>query len=1133
MDTTKEIHDEKTLNVNDITPIKCKKKRRVNIILLVIGLVLGVVCITTIILSLVFSDSTIGGSIVRDINIVLISTTTTLLGLYVTAFIFLNDSLKNRTKEDPQIKEAVNDILDGYRNNMIYLAIGTIITIVIQIVCNVILGRPQEYDTSIENMRVSFNSVIWIVFILASGCTLFIIAWIILASKDIMSSDYLIAQQSERNLKSHMSALLELYQKVERGEKTKPGELTSDMSGKDIMDTFAHKEYSFRLAYDSLEKSRERNRQSDINNAFKSKEAYVIRFGKIVRFIESIVSRICDNNIDKSIMNGNLLTQSMSSGFEYLYCSESQNSVLDVRDEKRFLDHLKYQIITSKRFENKPFDNLEVEAAFSRAKNEFSKLSFSDSSENPTFQNFLRRLATDDYSETDTTTTQSEYIIEYKKQMKEIIGEFFDGFEHLVGYRDALVRYGQYDERAKNKRFIKNKRSKDVEKVSNDERRILEYAEIFKRVLIDRFTSFVKINDLNLGNSTLDKGWFNYSELSDSNFTHSSFRYARMENAILRNCDLSTCSFILADASDTDFMGSNFNYSDLTGMDLTDCNLNKTQMNSIILRDARIDNYFGLKVLFRSENIVIDELDERKRWQKSIRERAREGNSATSDEKIREAFSNLRDGKAIREDILGTISGRRVVKGLEKLGASCCLPKTDTNTQINTDEGCVLDESYKLINEYLTDFIKYRKYNKVSREIYNKIPSVREKEDILFKDEREKYLGKIYFGVASLRSASVNEVLMKDIDFSFVPISEASFRDSDLSGAEMYYTMAQSVMFHRTNLNRMDAYISDFKGSNFCEATLVGSTLTDCNFQGCNFSKALLLNSVVFNTNQSPQLKSKNENASKQDTIYSPLYLKHFIKKVVDEPNEIQKMLEKVDDEEIFVENGVEKRRHIIELDADRNFSDCEFSDVIANEMLVFNTNMMRSRFDRASIRSAMFYNTLLRWCMSKQANFANSIFIGASFHQASFEETNFSRARFFACEFSNANMDNSTFISTKMEKIIFDETNLSNCKFSSAVIRNCTFNKCNFEQVIFDNNTKFINVIFSGIDFSKVIGLDQAKFKNCVFDGIDGFGCEELNLLTPLEIKEVYVELDEEKSAGVNQVNIYSSPSLAKEHRN
>lgn len=1140
---------------------KFKKKGRINVYLLAAGGILILAFVAAMILSKTFPDTTIGISIVRDINIALISTIATLLGLYVTAFIFLNDSLKNRVKEDPQIKEAVNDILYGYRRNMRFLAIGTIATIVAQIVLNVVLGRVQTTDASIENLRLMLDSHLWRLFIGFSVITLFFISWIILASKDIMNSDYLIAQQSKRNMDSHKKVLVGLHDAIKRKPEPNAGDGSApdtanagasdkdimSMSGNEIMHTFATRPYSFHLAHENVAKNAANALREESDDA--DKESYVIRLGKIIRFIEAIVGRICDNNIDKSIMNGNLLTESMRSGFEYLYCSASPNTVLDVRDEKRFLDHLKYQIITSKRFKNLPFDNKEVEEAFGRARNEFKKMAFvdlSDESYQGAVHELLTMLTSEERDDTK-TANQSNYIATYKKQIKGIIGEFFNGFEHLVGYRDALVRFDQYGARVKEKSGWKiwpfsRKRLQVEAKPDEDEEKILHYAEVVKRVLIDRFTSFVKINDLNLGNSTMDKGWFNYSELSASNFTHSSFRFARLENAILRNCDLSTCSFILADASDSDFSGSNFNYSDLTGMDLTDCNLNNTQMNSIVLRDARIDNYYwGLVMLFRGNDneSISKELGDRQKWQNEIRKRAQKNGSEKKDEAIKRAFTELRRGEAIRKDILDAIADRDVADHMKALAESCKLTEGETDTHINTENGCVLEKSYDAITKHIEDFLNYRKYNKVSREIYKKIPQARINEKLNQKGNnmRETLFGKVYFGEASLKSASVNDVLMKDIDFSFVPISDASFRNSDLSGAEMYYTVAQSVMFHKTNLNKMDAYLSDFSKSNFREATLVGATLTDCNFRSCNFSEALLLNTLIVNTKEPPNFDTTDPDNGGPDnggpdggpdggsdkTVYSPIYLKYFLKKAEDDPNEVQKLLEKVVEEADVEDNGKTVRQKVTELDAGRSFTECEFSKAIANEMLVFNTNMTRARFDEASVRSSLFYNTLMHWCICKETNFSNSIFIGVSFHQASCSDTNFSRAKFFASEFSNANLNRSSFISARMEKVIFDETNLADCKFSSAQISNCSFNKCNFQKVIFDDSTVFTNVIFSGIDFSETIGLDQVTFNNCIFDGANIAYDEELNLSAPLKSTPVSVE-KEAKSAGVQEKKLYSS---------
>ena len=1037
--------------------------------------------IVTVPIAIFVPQLEIGTSVVRDINILMISTLATLLGLYVTAFIFLNESLKNREKDDPTIKEAVNLILDRYRINMIWIAISTVATIVLEVVCNIFLGQPQG-NISIEDLRLSLHSWVWFLFIFTTVCAVFILAWIIIASRDITNSDRLIAAQSVRNLKYHQDKLINAFDEIEpkgkalieQKDKESPTDFGS-MTGELIFKKFVDDEHKYKreMAYASISE-----RLEDIDDLKDFRDKFILELGKVIRFIEQIISRICDNNIDKSVMNREYVYQSMRSGFNYLYARDKKESILDVRDQYRFFDHLKYQIITDIRFKKKPFDNDEVEKSFERAKKFFMTLHFSKDS---------------DY--------KKKYIEEYQKTMRTLIDQFFKEYESLIGYRDAMIHYDRY-------RRSQKKHNAEMESVEdvNNQKKILKFAEIYKRILLDRFTSFVKLNDLNLGNSTMDKSWFNYSELSDGNFTHSSFKFARLENAILRNCDLSTCNFILADASGSDFTESNFSYSDMTGLDLTDAILNKAQMNAVIFRDERIDTYYeGIRCLLSDNGASLQAVTNSQVWHTDFKQRMSiEMSTETQKERlIAESYENLRNGNVIQENILRYINGNDAADQQDDLYISCRLDENSSFDFSINDEttGCVLNSSYRIISDRLRDFFDYRKYCRVDPQLYEQIATAREKEEKRDQNERENKYGKIYFGIAKLHAASVNEVSMQGIDFSHVHIDLASFHDSDLSNCAMYYTFSQSAMFHMTNLNGLDAYEADFSGSNFEKASLVGALLTNCNFTNCNFKRAIMLNTIIIN-----------------EFVDRP-YMARFLTRTP-RHSQLQSELERAEDEESY-EDGT---RRIEQIDKGHNFKECEFKEILANNVIIINVNMMRSRFERASMRSGLFYNVLLRWCDFRGADFANSIFIGTSFHQSNLEDALLSRSRFYACDFSNASLKKTNLISTRIEKVIFDEANLNGCNFSSANVIGCTFSNCNLTGAIFDNNTQFKHCVFCGIDFEKIIGLSEAQFIECVFESGDNdtmANSEELQLSNQVFLYRV--NSDENISKSSNRV-FYSS---------
>lgn len=1093
---------------------------------IVAGIVLIVGVLFTIICSTLPNIPAIGSSIVRDINILLISTNATLIGLYVTAFIFLNDSLKTRVKEDPTITEAVQIILHDYRRNMFIISLGTIITILLEIVNNIMLGGPDVSD--IDNLFITVSDWRWLFFVLVTVCSIFVTVWIISSSSDITNSDGLIATQSKKNLREHEKAILEDLEKIVADEnvlspslfsqlrdkyheysRQTTGDVFACFTGKDILDCFSDgndksksqkennsettaedsdKGYSFALAYHKVKKSNPEmclekciadytSDKADFEKRFPTSDS-ILFIGKKARFIQSMVAKICDNNIDKSIMNADFIHQSMESGFKWLYASEQFEKndsttavVIDVRDANRFLDHIKYRIIADILFEELPYSNETVESLFAQVCDYFN------STDTAGKQNWVSNI--EENEKIDLLREKKHRISNYKKNMQTIVTHFFEGYRHIMGYRDAMVHFSQYTK--------KDKKKKREEVISLlNARKVNIYTEILKRVLVDRFTSFVKTDDLNLGNSTLDKGWFNYSEFTKSNFTHSTFRFARIENAIMRNCDLSTCSFINADASGTDFKDSNFSYSNLTGMDLTETILDNAQMNSVLLRDRLIDNYdAGMYMLINNldtaQNKYCNELKS----------------------ELIERYSWLHDNGEF--DINNSLSSfQEIIKDLivDKADYNVKISETDEDVSLQNENGeFILTQAHERISEKIDDFLKYHKHYKISKKVSEAIPEARKIEARERKDadgnpitsnktRREQLYGKINFNVATLMSASANNVTMKNTDFSYVNMDSASFYDSELSNAEMYHSKARGTLFMETNLNDLDAYLSDFSSSNFTEANLINANLIDCTATGCNFTRALMINTRIVNS---------LDNLPSQ---YPRLYMERFTKKIGDEEDPIYTDIFTASDSEYLLSDDKHNRyvdvdtnkptadpsraktRKITDLEHtkdNRAYTDCTFSDIIANELFALNVNFNRSNFTKASLKNCLIYNSLMRWCEFEKTSFNNSLAYGVSFFQSNFTNASFSRAKIYGCEFSNVNLSSTRLISANISKSIFEESNFNGCNFASADVNNCSFRKCNFAKINISGCT-FKNCYFCEVDFSGAIGLDEATFINCVF---------------------------------------------------
>lgn len=1005
----------------------------------------------------------IGTSILRDINITLFSTLATLLGLYITAFIFLNDSLKNRRNEDTTLKDPVSGILKSCHARIILFAIVTILVIVYDVIINIRLGSATP--TGQPNIKYDVENTIralgndegfldWNLFLIGAIVSAFLVIILIIESAKIMNSDRLIQNHSKRILKiarDNLSRIIDDLPNDNTIDQSSPlhdliGNLSSfedEKTKTDYCEILKSKNYSIPKIYNNKHNPEKRdNLENDLGD--EGIGEFSMRFGKAVRLLEELLSRICDNNIDRSILSKEKDFENIESGFAWLYSNNDamgDTKTLDVRDEKRFLDYLKYQLITEKYYSTHPFNNVAFEKDFELLKDAFFKLDFSPK-EKP---------------------TQESLIYDYKQKMVFIIQCFFMGYKQLVEYRNALIH-------------IRTPRLKiSRAKLFANKEKILDYSNTLIQVLIDLFSSFVKINDLNLGNSILDKGWFNYSELSDSSFTHSSFKFARIENAVLKHCDLSTCCFIDADASDTDFSNSNFNYSDLTGTDLSGCTLNEAQMANILLRKkAECYPFNGLSLVIDN---ALDAI-ENGRYPKTTtdKETGEQKDIKPELEYAKNTLKCLKTFKITEIDLESILLRKGLADPTSVLYKKCFMESffTDDNDARYAISD-YMNRAYGEAMELLHPFFQNRDmaiFDKKSLNALRIACEIEEITDLQKKDEekrnksvREKQFGKLSLSVATLREATANKASVPCADFSYVDLTRAALKDSDLSEATMYYTEALQATLHESNLNQLNAHQANYNGATFSQANLIGAIFTDCLMDACIFKEANLLDAKIINSSNASPLKVPFCRVIYNNEPILPSA--SMLHSVIDEHAELPSNHNKasnVDSEKVpFAPN-------------------CNFFNAIADNVMIINVDMQKSRFENATMRNGLLFNNIMWWNNFKRAELSNAIIAGVSFYQSNFVRAQLGRTFIYSSDFIGANLAETSFISALLNTVVFDQTKLDESNFSSATIKNSTFRCCSFKNVIL-TGACFENVLFDSIEgFENAVGLEQAKFKNCIF---------------------------------------------------
>ena len=786
-----------------------------------------------------------------------------------------------------------------------------------------------------------------------------------------------------------------------------------DAAFEDLLDTCGQLDYSFHSVIGEIKRSDE-----DFDP-----EVGMILLCKNVRIMEDLISKICSNNIEKSIIDGEKHFKSMRLGFEWLFCHNDINestsiNKLDIRDENRYLDYIKCMIlIKSKSISSLPNSSIEIDQYFEYIKAAFDKQKFTE------------------------FKTIKDRIENYKNRVKHLTEHFFTIYELLVQYRDAL--------------FYEEEIRKDLEKTvvtgsgARISQEIVDLSAVAVRVLLDRFVSFVKINDLNFGNSTLNHSWFNYSELSKSNYAGSNFEYTRIENAKMIDCDISTCNLSFADAGETDFSHSNFNYSDLTGMNLIGAIVNYCDFQNAIFRDANID-----------------------RLQNAVFEYFLNGNSLRSGyDRIRMLFNHWNNRNLTKENSIN-----KLISQLKSISRGNQHDLVIENENVpwailepsleQAEISQIVSQMRGILSEYLKSHICVELLDWVKKRFLNAEKSAEKLQD--------KY-GKVFLETAEMRDITAKYTQMNGCDLCHIDLGNATFEDANLSNTHMYYTKAEGASFIRTNLNQAECFESNFYSANMKWAVASGATFINCDLNNTNWNNAIIIRSNFID------LSEYVEGHIVSDPMYI-FFLKidQYMKKVSNtEPNDISMVIKD------YPSYTPSKRTATTSNESSSCWEkNCSISDSTLNDVLADNTAFINITADRSSFNQASFKNTIFANCKMYLTDFISVDFrysnlLLCCLGQSNFKSANFINSEIRYVDFSNSNLFLAMFNLCQMDHILFNNANLSEANLSDAVIRNCAFVNCNFEKINL-TGTRFENCIFERINFNNPIGSDLSRLINC-----------------------------------------------------
>jgi uncharacterized protein YjbI with pentapeptide repeats len=795
-----------------------------------------------------------------------------------------------------------------------------------------------------------------------------------------------------------------------------------------------------------------------------------VKLGKLLYLFDNIISRICNYNIDKYVLESDQSIASAKDAMLWLYVDSMDARLLDFLDVERFFNFIRLLITKDVQSENTSMDEASVDTRHSKIKENLYQ------SSNPG--------GTKDKSLTvSSTETLRTYLKSFKNNTRDTLSKTFYVYNELNIFWQYLQNCESYTEI-----------TEDLEGIEQ----ILFLAQTLKQILTQQLSAYMKLNSLEVPHSELDNSCFKHSDLSEGNFINSIFCNSQLNNTVWKNCNLSICNLKQCSAKNSDFSGSNFNYSNLTGVNFSNSILNDAQLTSVALRDPMIDTYTDyIKTMIKGvygEDALDhpDEINEIENYIIRIKK-------VLEDEGGRESieYKDIYRGEKIRSEFIKKLADKaQSNKSLSWLWLPAAAQDTDDTVHILlTDpngsilcaddkevKGTVLDGALEKLTEVMKNFLEYHKNRVIDPDMLNKLGCFAGKEDKEHKKMREAKYGKICFQTASLREVSANRILLPKTDLSFVDATDCSMDSSDISEALVHHGEMRKAYFGNANLNKADFYCSDMGNANFNHAKMMDAVILDSNLANVDFSSATLIKTMIINSAcDKPYLNSLLKPFEKRPELY-----------LFDNYDDARTE----DDTETEDANSIQQKN-------DNTMRDSNWTNANANDITLIGLDMDRSHFEQAQLKSSLIFNCLSRWSFFDNTDLAYAILMGISFHQSSMQSIILSKACIYACEFTGCRMSSASLIGASLDKVFFFDVGMSDVNMSHADFRNCSIRDVNFSNINI-TNTKFTNTVFDNIDFGSCIGLENAKFENCIFLRMGYEGSEQkIELKTSGEHKQ------------------------------
>ncbi|MBD5584114.1 MAG: pentapeptide repeat-containing protein [Clostridia bacterium] len=567
------------------------------------------------------------------------------------------------------------------------------------------------------------------------------------------------------------------------------------------------------------------------------------------------------------------------------------------------------------------------------------------------------------------------------KSLRETTYNFFKYYNILLSYRNAL-----WENQSNNQ---------------NTDRQVpYILASILHRVLLDRYLSNIRLARMNMGSSDFSKAWLTYSDLSGSNLNNSNFKFAHLRNTTLTNCDLTSSNFYLADAREGKFSGSNMSNCSFVGTILDNCDLSTCLLDNIIFHHPLIDRLYRQEIEYdakypKKQYTLYELLQMEEKSIELLKKRLNEPTSIAKD--ILNAFFDSQETEI-------PIRLNQFIESKEKFHID------DSTFKALND-----DSQKEDINSYTKALIKklefrYRAYSQDERRLRHDIPFPCR-------------------AIASIRQATINNVLLKDVDFSHIELSGTSLQKSTLTGCLFHYTHAEGAIFDRANLKKSDFTRADLTAATLKESNLFETIFLNCQCEASSFQSANMVNALICGSTK--PLKDTVAPGAQSDNT--------------------------------------------------SNYSNVNFSQTEAQNIKIYNTYLEKATIRKANWGNVHLVNSHLAYASLFGTDMTYGALLYDTFSHANLKSAILTDALLFHCNFKEATLEEAVLLRALISHTDFIATNLQKVNFSGADIRNTRFEDCSFGIANF-TNAKFTNCIFVHVDLRNTLGIDKTTFTNCTF---------------------------------------------------